>query len=300
MRPNGVLVTQNRGKGIRFTRMRLLYRREARRPRLQDGGLPQAVDDRRHAGPANPGADRRAQRRARADPGQVSRRLGDGRSAGRRLRKRGRPDVRVEGREHRDRCDAHALRHRLRDHELRWAAGRPHLPDGGQPGRLLPGLHAAAVPDHPRAVVRRPALRQRDHDAPGERRRAEVDARERRLDDAGGAGPLPAGVRALLHLQHHEPRRKPSGLGGETGGGRDLHGPAGRPHGRRRPTTSPPTTSSRAVATATRTSSIGRRPARSSTRPWPTTSRPTRRSAPTIQGRIVCLPSAPPCPVVVP
>ena len=54
-RSNGVLVTENRGKGIRFTRVRIVVDRHWR-GRLQDGRLPQAVDDRDHARPADPGA----------------------------------------------------------------------------------------------------------------------------------------------------------------------------------------------------------------------------------------------------
>ena len=62
-RANGVLVTENRGKGIRFTRVRMLVRHERQAGRLQDGRLPQAVEHRRHARPGDPGADQRAQRR---------------------------------------------------------------------------------------------------------------------------------------------------------------------------------------------------------------------------------------------
>ena len=43
-RPNGVLLTENRGKGVRFTRVRLRHRRQRGRGRLQDGRLPPAVD----------------------------------------------------------------------------------------------------------------------------------------------------------------------------------------------------------------------------------------------------------------
>ena len=48
--------------------------------RLQDGRLPQAVDDRRHARRGDPGEDRRPERPARADPRHPDRRCDEGRS----------------------------------------------------------------------------------------------------------------------------------------------------------------------------------------------------------------------------
>ena len=59
-RPNGVLVTENRSKGVRFTRVRHGHRPGQGQRRLQDGRLPQAVEHRRHARTRNPGGDGRA------------------------------------------------------------------------------------------------------------------------------------------------------------------------------------------------------------------------------------------------
>ena len=64
-RSNGVLVTENRSKGLRFTRIRIVLGAGKRRHRLQDRGLPQAVGHRRDAGRRDPGQDRRSERGAR-------------------------------------------------------------------------------------------------------------------------------------------------------------------------------------------------------------------------------------------
>ena len=68
LRSNGVLVTENRGKGLRFTRDRHRHRGRQGRRRLQDRRFPQAMDHRPDPGPGDPGRDRRTQRRAGADP----------------------------------------------------------------------------------------------------------------------------------------------------------------------------------------------------------------------------------------
>ena len=123
LRPNGVLVTENRGKGIRFTRVRIVLGPGQGRRRLQDGRLPQAVRHRRHARSGDPGEDRRSERAAGADP-RTSR------SARRRRRSRAptsaatRPDGRCEslvGNVVTDAMRTTYSRHRraVRDHELR-------------------------------------------------------------------------------------------------------------------------------------------------------------------------------------
>ena len=99
-------------------------RRQGSRPgRLQDRRLPQAVEHRRDARPGDPGADRRAQRRAAADPRRHDRRLVGGRPSSDQC---GRADGRL--------CESKvgnfvtdAMRDdvpdRLRDHELGRACG---------------------------------------------------------------------------------------------------------------------------------------------------------------------------------
>ena len=130
--------------------------------RLQDRRLPQAVGHRGHARPGDPGEDRRPEHAARADLQHGDRRLDGARSRASDACGRGRrAAVRVADRRPHDRCAADDLQHRLRDHELGRAAGRPDLPDAGHRRRLLPGLHAAAVPDHARPGARRAAVRQR-------------------------------------------------------------------------------------------------------------------------------------------
>ncbi len=199
--------------------------------RLQDRGLPQAVEHRRDAGSGHPGPDQRAQRGAQADPGNGHRRV-DGRGAPLRLlRPRRRPPLRVEGRRRRHGRHADGLRDRLRHHELRWAPGPAHVPAGRWRRRALPQLHPAAVADHARAGAGSAPVREHRRHPRRQRRGAEDDAGERRLADARGRRPLPAGLRALLHLRHLGPGGEPGHRRGAAGGGRDLHGSARRPDG---------------------------------------------------------------------
>ena len=81
-RPNGVLVTENRSKGLRFTRVRLVDRPGQGGRRLQDGRLPQAVRHRHHARRGDPGEDRRPERAARADLQHGGRQVDGRRSRG--------------------------------------------------------------------------------------------------------------------------------------------------------------------------------------------------------------------------
>ena len=70
-------------------------------------------------------------------------------------------------------------------------------------------------------------------------------------------GPLPAGIGPLLHLQHRRAVGQPGDLRGGRECGRQLHRDARRPDGGGRPTRSPRTTSWRPAATDIRTSPAG-------------------------------------------
>ena len=183
-------MTENRGKGIRFTRDAHRDRPGQRRRRLQDGRLPQAVGHRRHARPGDPGEDRRAERAAGADPRHV-------RSAARR-RSIPRADQCGDGPTG-GTCESlvgnvvtDAMRTTYSAIGVQFAITnsgglRADLtcPTADHRGRLLPGLLAAAVPDHARPVAGRAAVREHRGHARRQRRRAEDDARERRLAHAG-------------------------------------------------------------------------------------------------------------------
>ena len=97
-------------------------------------------------------------------------------------------------------------------------------------GRLLPGVHTSAVPDHARAGARRASVRQRGlHREDPRRGRAETVAGERRLADAVGPGAVPAGLGAVLHVQRRGGGRQPRPQRGAPGGQRLLHGRPDRP-----------------------------------------------------------------------
>ena len=68
LRSNGVLVTENRGKGLRFTRIRLVVGTGKDGVVYKTADLPQAVGHRADPRSSDPGRDRRAERGARADP----------------------------------------------------------------------------------------------------------------------------------------------------------------------------------------------------------------------------------------
>ena len=129
------------------------------------------------------------------------------------------------------------------------ASGRPHVPARRGAATALPELHPAAVADHAWTGAGSAPVREHRRHPRRQRRRAEDDAGERRLADAGGRRPLPAGLRALLHLRHLGPGGEPGHRRGAAGGGRELHGSAGRPDRRPRCTTSPRTTSWSPAAT---------------------------------------------------
>ena len=211
-RPNGVLVTENLSKGVRFTRVRLVV--------LGDGVIYKTADFHR---PWNIGVtpDKRIQARIDELNAQIAPELNVvvGNSsrvhpALRPVRSRGRSPVRVADRQRRDGLAANGVPggragDRLRDHELRRLAGRAHVPDDGQRVRLLPAVHGDAAPDHEGAGPDRAPVREHGRDGDDHRSAVEDDARERRLGDAGGQRALPAGLRAVLHLRHHGSRREP-------------------------------------------------------------------------------------------
>ena len=105
VRPNGVLVTENRGKGIRITRIRLVigpgkdgvvyktadYHRPWTVGMTPDAAIQAKLDELNAA--------------ARSDPRDQDRRLHEGDSARRPVRHGQRPDLRVPGRRRRDRRD---------------------------------------------------------------------------------------------------------------------------------------------------------------------------------------------------
>ncbi len=68
LRPNGVLVTQNRGKGIRFTRIRLVYDEKINRVIYKTADLRQPLEHRRDAERGYQDQDRPAERAAGAAP----------------------------------------------------------------------------------------------------------------------------------------------------------------------------------------------------------------------------------------
>ena len=108
----------------------------------------------------DPGRDRRADRAARPDPRHADRRLRPRRSRGptSAATATGRL-VRVARRQRRDGRHAGGVRSRSASQFAITNSGglRADLtcPDRGHRGRLLPGVHAAAVPDHARPVARR-------------------------------------------------------------------------------------------------------------------------------------------------
>ena len=131
-RPNGVLVTENRGKGIRFTRITPGDRRAHEVGRLQDRGLPQAVEHRRAPGSRDPGRHRRPERAARSDLQHADRGV-DGRHPARGcVWQRRWSDVRVADRQRDDGRDAFGLPHGLRAYQLGRSASGSDVPDDGQ------------------------------------------------------------------------------------------------------------------------------------------------------------------------
>jgi hypothetical protein len=150
-RANGVLVTENRSKGIRFTGS-AGGRHVAQDGRLQDCDFhkPWTSGSRR---PGDPAADRPAQRQLApilstvigSSTRFIPRTDACGNTAGRTC------ESLVGKRRHRR--DAADVRRRLRRHELRRPARRADLPDHGQPERLLSVVHTTALPDQPWQVL---------------------------------------------------------------------------------------------------------------------------------------------------
>ena len=141
LRSNGVLVTENRGKGLRFTRMRLVvgagnagvvyktadYHKPWNIGLTPDPAIQAEIDDltAQLAPILNTKIGDSTKAIPRADP----------------VRQWRRAALRVPRRQCRDGRDArgvHPDRRRLRHHQLGRASGRPDLPGSGHRGRLLP------------------------------------------------------------------------------------------------------------------------------------------------------------------
>ena len=230
-RSNGVLVTENRGKGIRFTRVRIV---------VDDTGevVYKTAD---YHKPWTIGITPDAQIQAKIDELNaalapiMSTQIGESTRAIPRSDSCGRADGRL--------CESligNVVTDAMRttygaDFAITNSGGlRADLtcPNPDIPGDFCTDVHASAVPDHARAGLRRAALREHRRHPHGERRRAEDDARERRLADAGCERSLPTGLRPLLHVRHHGGCGKPRDRRRQTGGGRDLYRCARRSHGR--------------------------------------------------------------------
>ena len=158
VRPNGVLVTENLSKGVRFTRIRLVVRLRDQAGRVQDGGLPQAVDDRRHPRPGDPGRDRRPEHVAAADPRH-----------GHRPVERRRVPIRRLWQHRRPACESlvgnittDAMRTAYASIGVQFAItnsgglrDRLTCPEAGGGSGLLSRVHVAALPDHSGTGARR-------------------------------------------------------------------------------------------------------------------------------------------------
>ena len=233
-RPNGVLVTENRSKGLRFTRVRLVIGpgKEGVVYKTADFHKPWTIGVTPDAG--DPGQDRRPERAARADPqhvGSASRPTSIPRADAVRAATDGRLCESLVGNSSRTRCATYADRHRLRDHQLGRPPGRPDVPGDGSGGRLLPGVRRRRRYPITLGQSMACSVRELRRDADRERSGAEGDARERRFRSVGAgpaftavrAGTLPAGLGALLHLRHRGAARQ-SGHAGCWGRRRQLHG----------------------------------------------------------------------------
>ena len=210
VRPNGVLLTENRSKGLVHPDPSR-GRQGREQGRLQDGRLPPAVGHRRDADPAI--QTRINQLNAELAP-ILGTQIGTASVAVRRT-KCGRPDGRrlCESRVGNVVTDAMRTTY-LTDFALTNSGGlradltcpSPDLADDFCPAY---SRRAPAVLDHSRLRPRRPAVREHRGDALAERRRAEDDARERRVADAGRQRAVPAGVGPLLHVRHPAGGRQP-------------------------------------------------------------------------------------------
>ena len=193
-RPNGILVTENlEGRGS--TASGSCWTRHRRR-RLQDRRLPQAVEHRRHPEPA---IQARVDALTAEIAPELNKTVGNGSTVA-----IPRSDVclRVDGRLCEsligdvvtDSCTAYTgVDFGITNFAL---ARRADVSDDGHPDGLLPGVHAAAVPDHEGTGADGSSVREHGPDGDDSRHLAEDDAGERRVVDARGERPLPAGVRA--------------------------------------------------------------------------------------------------------
>ena len=185
MRPNGVLVTENRGKGIRFTRIRIVVGPGKEGVVYKTADFHKPWNDRR----------RRPIRRSRRRSTRSTR--SSRRSSARRSASATKAIPRADqcGARHGRTCESlvgnvvtDAMRTAYAGIGVQFAITnsgglRADLtcPTADLDGRLLPVVHAAAVPDHARPVAGRAPVREHRRHDERERRRAEDDARERRL-----------------------------------------------------------------------------------------------------------------------
>ena len=231
-RPNGTLVTENLSKGVRFTRVRLVLDSTTQKVIYKTADFHKPWTIGVTPDPTIQARDRRTQYGVAPDPRDGHRHVIGPDPAFRRVRARGWPPLRIARRQRDDRRDAHQVRvdrRRVRHHELGWAARRADLRAGRWGQRLLPAVDAAALPHHPGPGPRGAAVRQHRRDRPGQRRRAEDDAGERRLAHAGSPGAVPAGVGPVLHVQHRGCRRQSRDRRRTPGGGRFVHRRRDRP-----------------------------------------------------------------------
>ena len=188
VRPNGVLVTENRAKGIRITRIRLVIGPG------KDGVVYKTADYHR---PWTVGMTPDAAIQAKLDELNTAlapilgTKIGDSTKAIPRADQCGTGNGRT--------CESlvgdvvtDSMRAAYEDIGVKFAITnsgglRADLtcPTVDLSGDFCPAYTATAVPDHARPVSRGAAVRQHRRDAGRERRRAQVHARERRLQDAG-------------------------------------------------------------------------------------------------------------------
>ena len=239
VRPNGVLVTENRAKGVRFTRVRMVVGPG------KDGVVYKTAD---YHKPFNIGLtpDPAIQAKIDALNAQLAPILNVqigastkaiprtdqcGNTAGRHVRVAGRQ--RGHRRDADDVQPASACSSRSRTRAV--SATTLTCPTVDIGGDFCPSFAPPPFPITRGQSLTRAPVREHRGDARRQRRRAEDDARERRLPHADGRRALPAGVRPLLHVRHRATGREPGHRGRAGRQRRQLHGDGDQPDGGRRP-----------------------------------------------------------------
>ena len=181
LRSNGVLVTENRGKGLRFTRMRIVIGPG------KDGVVYKTADYHKPwtiGLTPDPAIQAEINKLNAALAPILGTQIGTSTKRIPRADQCGRGDGDCANHSSvtwsRTRCVRPTLPWSgIRDHQLGRTAGGPHVSRSGYPRRLLHVVHAPALRHHPRPVPGRPALRKRRGHGGHHRSRVEVDARER-------------------------------------------------------------------------------------------------------------------------